>query len=51
MAMHREPVRLTLDAGEFVISRPAAVNAAATLDRDLKIASATWEPHDWDDFQ
>lgn len=50
MATRRE--RIILDISDNFTGRMAAANAAAhRVYCDLALMTATWEPHDWDDFQ
>ena len=48
-----EHVRLTFDGDGFTGRLAQLAKAAAELDRALNrstLAAATWEPHDWTDF-
>ena len=56
MAVHREPVRLVCDGrGEIVAESVSAMRerlraASKVLTMALELPAATWEPHDWRDF-
>lgn len=57
MSAYNERVEMTLHAGEFILSARQAANAASTLRQILDMQhpttldAATWEPHDWSEFE
>lgn len=50
MAIHRE--RAVPEISDRFTGRLVAIGAAAQrVNFDLALMTATWEPHDWEDFQ
>lgn len=47
---HREPVRLSFDPNSFTGRMRLAAEAADSLNRTLQRNAATWEPHDWSEW-
>lgn len=50
MSERREPVRLAFE-DNFAEGMRYAAEAAGALGRRLALDAATWEPHDWSDFE
>jgi hypothetical protein len=50
MAESRQPVRLVL-SDNFSGRMRAASEAAAAMNAQIQMRAATWEPHDWSDWE
>lgn len=54
MSAYGERVEMALHPGEFILSVRAAAKATGLLRHRLSVldatAEATWEPHDWTEF-
>lgn len=51
MAVRRAPIRLTpIDVSQLSESIRRSAEAAGSLQNALAMLDATWEPHDWSDF-